>query len=94
MTEEQLSDYERCYRNWNGTSVMEGAFANLLSEIHQLRIKVKRQCAHLCRTHSESGWHCPECDMRGVRKPIAHAYHSRIKDGACTDCGAPKAKHQ
>lgn len=67
MTEEQLAEYERCYRNWNGTSVMEGAFANLLSEVLQLRIKVKRSCDHTGRTHNAEGWHCPYCDMRGHR---------------------------
>lgn len=69
MTEEQLAEYERCFRHWNGTSVMEDAFANLLAEVRQLRIKVKRQCHHLGRTHHTGGWHCPECDMRGPANP-------------------------
>lgn len=33
MTPEKLAEYERCYRNWNGTSVMEGAFKELLEEV-------------------------------------------------------------
>lgn len=28
------------------------------------------------------------------RSPTAHSYHSRVKDGACTDCGKPKSEHR
>lgn len=77
MTEEQLAQYELCYRNWNGTSVGENAFANLLSEVRQLRIKVKQSCHHTGRNHGADGWHCPYCDMRGpvrmVEPPITPA---------------------
>jgi hypothetical protein len=33
MTPEKLAQMERCYRNWNGTAVMEGAFKELLVEV-------------------------------------------------------------
>lgn len=33
MDAEKLALFEKCYRNWNGTSVMEGAFKELLGEV-------------------------------------------------------------
>ena len=37
MDAEKLALFEKCYRNWNGTSVMEGAFKELLGECGRLR---------------------------------------------------------
>ncbi len=28
------------------------------------------------------------------RHRVAHAYHSRMRNGTCTDCGQPKSEHR
>ena len=36
LTKERLGEMRRCFRNWNGSAVMEGAFIELLSEVERL----------------------------------------------------------
>lgn len=65
MTPEKLALYEKCYRNWNGTSVMESAFKELLSEVARLQAVLQKHCPHYGRTHTVDGWHCPNCEKPG-----------------------------
>jgi hypothetical protein len=37
MSPDRLAQMGRCYRQWNGSAVMEGAFAELLAEVMRLR---------------------------------------------------------
>lgn len=62
MKAEKLALYDRCYRNWNGTSVMASAFMELLVEVARLQDKLQRHCTHTGRTHTATEWHCPNCD--------------------------------
>lgn len=49
MTPEKLALFEKCYRNWNGTSLMQGAFAELLAEVKGAhpRNDVIEECAQV-----------------------------------------------
>lgn len=42
MTPEKLDQMERCYRQWNGSAVMEGAFKELLGEAKLYAARVTR----------------------------------------------------
>jgi hypothetical protein len=52
MTPEKVALFEKCYRNWNGTSVMEGAFKELLAEVNRLQATLQKHCPHYGRQHA------------------------------------------
>lgn len=68
MTPEKLALFEKCYRNWNGTSVMEGAFRELLLEVRRLEAECFKLAAGVCEYRGGDDHGNPLCLK--TQKPI------------------------
>lgn len=61
MSAETLDQMERCYKNWNGSAVMEAAFSKLLAEVKRLRTKAAPEISEAMVERALSAyWELPE----------------------------------